>query len=205
MSLDDPNSEEVFEGWTNSWFELQAPVAADLGEVHLHDEMTLFNLRWKRFISWDAQKGNGSYGRVHRGIGPANSGADGDGDGDVEGEGETSNESKRTLLDASLEWRLIEVIPFNDGSELHEDIIYGGTVVRLMHLGTLGTLYCDESHLTSGMDQSRPKKNLRLVSTGNMATKHNASHPTAPYPTAPCHISPPHTTPHHRWVDMIGL
>ena len=34
MSLADPSSEAVFDGWTNSWFEVQAPVHGfDLGEV----------------------------------------------------------------------------------------------------------------------------------------------------------------------------
>lgn len=70
---------------------------------------------------------------------------------------------KRTLLDASLEYNFIEVIPFNDGSALHEDVIYGGTVVRLMHLGTMGTLYCDESHLTRSV--GHPKVNTKWMET----------------------------------------
>ena len=67
-----------------------------------------------------AQNGAAGFRAGGTGLGP------GPGQGEGEDEDDVQSKSKRTLLDASLEWRLIEVIPFNDGSELHEEIVCGG-------------------------------------------------------------------------------
>ena len=50
----DVSPEEAFDAWSNSWFEVQAPTTMDLGEVHSHDDIALFNLRWQRYVSWDS-------------------------------------------------------------------------------------------------------------------------------------------------------
>ena len=92
-------------------FPPQAPTTMDLGEVHSHDDIALFNLRWQRYVSWASSV--------------------------------FSTSSQPTPLTVSLERRLLEVVPFNDGAvELHDDIIQGGVVVRFFHLGTKTTLHC---------------------------------------------------------------